>query len=72
MKKLQVSVLALVGIFAGSQAQPIQAVDTGAVDRYKSQPIKRLVDAYVLDVIGALPSSAEATLERIAAARLKH
>jgi hypothetical protein len=66
MRKILVSVLTLVGIIAGSQAQPaVQAAEPGIVDRYKNQPIKRLVDAYVLDVVGALPPAAEATLERM-------
>jgi len=66
MKKFLVSALALVGVVAGSPAQQtVQSAETGAVDRYKNEPIKRLVDAYVLDVVGALPLSSEATLERM-------
>ena len=66
MKKRLVALLALVVMAAGAQTQQtVPAVDAGAVDRYKSEPIKRLVDAYVLDTIGALPPSAKATLERI-------
>lgn len=66
MKRLLISALALVGLIAGAPAQTsTQAGDVPAVDRYKDAPLKRLVEAYVLDVIGALPPASEATMERL-------
>lgn len=34
-------------------------------DRYRDRPLLRLLDCYVLDVIGELPAAQQATLEKL-------